>query len=206
MIHPSDPELRTDRRPRRPATAPVTCAACGCRLAAMPATACCPLQPARRARCPRLPRRVRRRRPRRRRPARSPSPSDRRPSRLRPRRIASGRPSSSTDPVADAADGDDLRPARGLDLGPQAGEVRLEPEQVRVGLGRPAGAREPEVRDDVAAGADERLEQAELGRRQVERDARRPAPRGGRLEDELARASAVRRRCRAGPPTGRRAA
>ena len=64
--------------------------------------------------------------------------------------------------------------------------MRLEPEQVRVGLGRPAGARQQVVRDDVAAGADERLEQAELGRRQGQRrvaDARLVT---GRLEDEVA--------------------
>ena len=42
----------------------------------------------------------------------------------------------------------------------------LEPEQVGIRLGRPARTCQLEVRDDVAAGPDQRFEQAELGRRQ----------------------------------------
>ena len=34
MIHPSDPEARPDPPSATAATAPVTCAACGCRLSA----------------------------------------------------------------------------------------------------------------------------------------------------------------------------
>ena len=86
-----------------------------------------------------------------------------------------------------------MRPAGRLDLGAQAREVRLEPEQVRVGLGRPAGTRQLEVRDDVAVGADERLEQAELGRRERQRrlaDARLVA---AGLQDQRRRPRAGRR-------------
>ena len=64
--------------------------------------------------------------------------------------------------------------------------MRLEPEQVRIGLGRPAGARQLEVRDDVAARPDERFEQPELGRRQRQRRLADPRLVTARLEDELA--------------------
>ena len=90
-----------------------------------------------------------------------------------------------------------MRAAGRLDLGAEARQVRLEPEQVRVGLGRPAGTRQLEVRDDVAVGADERLEQAELGRRERQRgvaDARLVTP---GLQDQVAgleRPAARRRR------------
>ena len=87
-----------------------------------------------------------------------------------------------------------MRPAGRLDLGAQAREVRLEPEQVGVGLGRPAGTGQLQVRDDVAVRPDQRLEQAELGGRQRQRglaDARLVA---SRLEDERPASS--------GPPAG----
>src|SRR6478736_7622377 len=57
------------------------------------------------------------------------------------------------DPIADAADGHDLRATRGRHLRAQPRKVWLEPEQIRIGLGRPAGACQLEVRDDVAAGS-----------------------------------------------------
>ena len=106
--------------------------------------------------------------------------------RRRRRRVprAAGAHSLDHDPVADAADRHHVRPAGRLDLGAQAREVRLQPEQIRVGLGRPAGTRQLEVRDDVAVRPDERLEQAELGRRERQRglaDARLVA---ARLQDE----------------------
>ena len=178
MLHPSDPELRRPLAVRDGQSAPGHLR----RLWLSPGRhrrGLVPLQPARRARRPRLPGRLRRRRARHHRPRDLASPSERR----RPRR-SSGRVRPPRlvhdDPIAHAADGDDLRAAGRLDLGPQAGEVRLQPEQVRIGLGRPAGAGQLQVRDDVAVGADERLEQAELGRRQGQRRRRRPGPRGGR--------------------------
>ena len=69
---------------------------------------------------------------------------------------------SGFEAVADAADGEDLRAAGGLDLAPEPGDVRLEPEEVRVGLGGPAGANEAEMRNKIAVGADERLGEAVL--------------------------------------------
>ena len=42
--------------------------------------------------------------------------------------------------------------------------MRLQPEQIGIRLGRPAGACQLQVRDDVATGAHEGLEQAEFGR------------------------------------------
>ena len=82
--------------------------------------------------------------------------------------------------------------------------MRLEPEQVGIGLGRPAGPRQQVMRDDVARRPDERLEQPEFRRRE---DERRLADAGlvtGRLEDEVAgRQRSGRRRAR---PRDRRAA
>ena len=172
-----------------------------------------PLQPARWARCARLPRRPAPTPRTTRRAARSPSPSDRPadPAPSPPRSAArdptaqAGRSVLDDDPIADAADRHDLRPAGGLDLGAQARQVRLEPEQVRVGLGRPAGARQLEVRDDVAAGADERLEQPELGRRQGQRRLADPRLVTARLQHELAgrqRPAAGRARAAASGPPG----
>ena len=98
------------------------------------------------------------------------------------------------DPIAHAPDRDDVRAAGRIDLRAQPREMRLEPQQVRVGLGRPAGTGQLEVRDDVAAGADERLEQPELRRRQRER--RLPDPRlvTSRLQDQRAGLERTRRR------------
>ena len=106
------------------------------------------------------------------------------------------------DPIAHAADGDDVRAAGVLDLRAQAGEVRLEPEQVGIGLGRPAGTGQLQVRDDVAVRPDERLEQAELGRRQRQRrlaDARLVA---AGLQDQAAGLERAGRRA-AGARVGR---
>src|SRR6266498_5984441 len=44
----------------------------------------------------------------------------------------------------------------------------FEPQKVRIRFGRPAGTGELQVRDEVAAGANERLQQAELGGRELE--------------------------------------
>ena len=49
--------------------------------------------------------------------------------------------------------------------------MRLQPEEIRIGLGGPAGTDEAEVGNQVAAGADERLGEAVFDRRQVERRA-----------------------------------
>ena len=46
--------------------------------------------------------------------------------------------------------------------------MRFEPEQVRIGLGGPAGADQAKMRDEVAAGPDEGLEQAVFDGGQVE--------------------------------------
>ena len=70
--------------------------------------------------------------------------------------------------------------------------MRLEPQQVRVRLRRPAGAREQVMRDDVAGGADERLQQSELGRGQDERDIADTRLVPGRLQVQVAGATAVR--------------
>ena len=96
-----------------------------------------------------------------------------------------------------------MRAAGILHLGAQAREVRLQPEQVRIGLGRPAGAGQLEVRDDVAVGADERLEQAELGRCQRQRRVAHAGLMASRLQDEptgLERPAAVPPRTPTGPP------
>src|SRR3954447_22096435 len=77
-------------------------------------------------------------------------------------------PGLDLDPVADAPHRDNRRPAGGLDLRAQAREVRLQPQQVRIGFRRPAGARQLEMRDEVAARAHERLEEAELRRRELQ--------------------------------------
>ena len=157
---------------------PITCFACGCRLttdetsapgvrthsrrwavatraaAASPAWTCPrPFRPghAGRARLTVLPRA-------------DPPAERRRPIDPRGTRLCGSR----LDPVADAADRDDPRPARASTFARRRaiwGLARAD----RIRLGRPARPGEQVVRDDVATGPDERLEQAELGRRQVER-------------------------------------
>ena len=106
-------------------------------------------------------------------------------------RDARGEPGSGglvgLDPIADRAHRDDPRAADGLELRAQAGEVRLEPQQVGIGLGGPAGAGQPVVRDEVAARADERLEEPELRRREAQRDRADARLVAGRLERERAR-------------------
>ena len=68
------------------------------------------------------------------------------------------------DPVTDAPYGQDPRTACALDLRAEAGQVRLQPEEIGIRFGRPAGPRQQVMRNDVAGRPDERLEQAELGR------------------------------------------
>jgi hypothetical protein len=70
------------------------------------------------------------------------------------------------DPISDAAHREDLRPARPLDLRPQPGQMRLQPEQVGIRLGRPAGPRQEVVGNDVSGGPDQGLEEPELRGRQ----------------------------------------
>ena len=207
MIQPSDSETPTGLAVRDGRGGPVTCAACGCRLAAS-GEAFFHFNPlgGRDARGCRVG--LRRCRPRRRGSRRSPSRSEPdagdRPSAAPDLHAAqAARSALDHDPIADAADRHDLRAAGRLDLGAKAREVRLEPEQVRIGLGRPAGARQLEVRDDVAGGPDQRLEQPELGRGQRQRrlaDARLVA---ARARGPGRRPSAARRRSPPGPPPGR---
>ena len=75
---------------------------------------------------------------------------------------------------ADAAHRGDPGSLGGLNLRAQAGQVRLQPQHVRVGLGRPAGACQLMVRDDVTRCTDEGLEQPELCRREGQRDVADP--------------------------------
>ena len=84
--------------------------------------------------------------------------------------------------------------------------MRLEPEQVRVGLGRPAGTGQLEVRDDVAVGAHERLEQAELGGRQAGGLLADASLVAAGLQDELARGERARRPSRPARRSDRRGA
>src|SRR5450759_1754232 len=77
--------------------------------------------------------------------------------------------------IADAPDGDELRAARRVELRAKARNVGLQPQEVRVHLRRPAGTDEVEVGDDVAAGANQQLEEAILDRRQAQE---RPADAG----------------------------
>ena len=77
---------------------------------------------------------------------------------------------SGLEAVADATEGEDLGPARGLDLASQARDVGLEPEEVGIGLGGPAGTDEAKVGDEVAVRADEGLGEAVLDGREVKAD------------------------------------
>ena len=152
MFQSSDPEFRTIAV-RDGQLAPVTCASCGCRLAAS-GDALRPFQPDRRTRCPWLPDRLRGRAARRHRPtdrrrrlsdpARAElAPGERRrAARARRHRLRPALLRLVQDPVAHAANRHDLRAAGRLDLGAKPRQVGLEPEQVGIGS-RPASPPAP---------------------------------------------------------------
>ena len=61
----------------------------------------------------------------------------------------------------------------------------LQPEQIGIRLGRPAGSRELQVRDDIPAGAHEGLEQPEFRRGESQGDVADPRHVAAGFNDEI---------------------